>query len=141
MVAAAAARTCLQLLVVRVVLRRCNGSLSSSFSPLHRTNDGREVCISLASACISHSGNCHGVYGLVLWACNASGSPSVLRMGDRMPDGWRAVLLAITEIWALQSVLGFIAPMWLVGIGVATAVSVAPNGALRGFDHVAGTVT
>ncbi|MCV5556137.1 chloramphenicol efflux MFS transporter, partial [Escherichia coli] len=52
-----------------------------------------------------------------------------------------AVLLAITEIWALQSVLGFIAPMWLVGIGVATAVSVAPNGALRGFDHVAGTVT
>ncbi|BDY51865.1 hypothetical protein MUTS5_03390 (plasmid) [Escherichia coli] len=50
-------------------------------------------------------------------------------------------MLAITEIWALQSVLGFIAPMWLVGIGVATAVSVAPNGALRGFDHVAGTVT
>lgn len=52
-----------------------------------------------------------------------------------------AVLLAITEIWASQSVLGFISPMWLVGIGVATAVSVAPNGALRGFDHVAGTVT
>ena len=68
------------------------------------------------------------------------GSPSVLRMGMGCLIAG-AVLLAITEIWALQSVLGFIAPMWLVGIGVATAVSVAPNGALRGFDHVAGTVT
>ncbi|MBJ3039149.1 Bcr/CflA family efflux MFS transporter, partial [Salmonella enterica subsp. enterica serovar Stanley] len=63
------------------------------------------------------------------------GSPSVLRMGMGCLIAG-AVLLAITEIWALQSVLGFIAPMWLVGIGVATAVSVAPNGALRGFDHV-----
>ena len=48
-----------------------------------------------------------------------------------------AVLLVITELWIPQSVLGFIAPMWLVGVGVATAVSVAPNGALRGFDHIA----
>ncbi len=68
------------------------------------------------------------------------GSPSVLRMGMGCLIAG-AVLLAITEIWASQSVLGFIAPMWLVGIGVATAVSVSPNGALRGFDHVAGTVT
>ncbi|HBY5507523.1 TPA: chloramphenicol efflux MFS transporter, partial [Klebsiella pneumoniae] len=52
-----------------------------------------------------------------------------------------AVLLVITELWIPQSVLGFIAPMWLVGVGVATAVSVAPNGALRGFDHIAGAVT
>ncbi len=31
--------------------------------------------------------------------------------------------------------------MWLVGVGIATAVSVAPNAALRGFDHIAGTAT
>ena len=31
--------------------------------------------------------------------------------------------------------------MWVIGVGIATAVSVAPNGALRGFDHIAGTVT
>ncbi|KYZ85445.1 chloramphenicol efflux MFS transporter [Alcanivorax sp. KX64203] len=51
------------------------------------------------------------------------------------------LLLAFSEALIPQSLLGFIAPMWLVGIGIATAVSVAPNGALRGFDHIAGTVT
>ncbi|MCU9672296.1 chloramphenicol efflux MFS transporter, partial [Escherichia coli] len=44
------------------------------------------------------------------------GSPNVLRMGMGCLIAG-AVLLAITEIWALQSVLGFIAPMLLVVIG------------------------
>ncbi|OTA19218.1 chloramphenicol efflux protein [Xenorhabdus beddingii] len=52
-----------------------------------------------------------------------------------------ALLLAAGEMLIPKSVLGFIAPMWLVGVGIATAVSVAPNGALRGFDHIAGTAT
>lgn len=52
-----------------------------------------------------------------------------------------ALLLAVGETLAPVSVLGFIAPMWLVGVGIATAVSVAPNAALRGFDHIAGTAT
>jgi len=52
-----------------------------------------------------------------------------------------ALLLAIGETLIPHAVLGFIAPMWLVGVGIATAVSVAPNGALQGFDHIAGTVT
>ena len=52
-----------------------------------------------------------------------------------------ALLLAVGETLIPNSVLGFIAPMWLVGVGIATAASVAPNGALRGFDHIAGTAT
>ncbi len=52
-----------------------------------------------------------------------------------------ALLLALGETLAPSLVLGFIAPMWCVGIGIAIAVSVAPNGALRGFDHIAGTAT
>lgn len=51
------------------------------------------------------------------------------------------LLLAAGEALIPLSLLGFIAPMWLVGVGIATAVSVTPNGALRGFDHIAGTVT
>ncbi|MEQ1962859.1 CmlA/FloR family chloramphenicol efflux MFS transporter [Xenorhabdus khoisanae] len=52
-----------------------------------------------------------------------------------------ALLLAVGETLIPNSVLGFIAPMWLVGVGISIAVSVAPNGALQGFDHIAGTVT
>ncbi|MBD2813251.1 CmlA/FloR family chloramphenicol efflux MFS transporter [Xenorhabdus sp. Flor] len=52
-----------------------------------------------------------------------------------------ALLLAVGELLMPESVLGFIAPMWLIGVGISTGVSVAPNGALRGFDHIAGTVT
>jgi DHA1 family florfenicol/chloramphenicol resistance protein-like MFS transporter len=52
-----------------------------------------------------------------------------------------ALLLAAGETWMPGPVLGFIAPMWLVAGGIAAAVSVAPNGALRGFDHIAGTAT
>lgn len=68
------------------------------------------------------------------------GSLNTLRIGmGCLAAG--AIFLVMTESWAPLSVLGFIAPMWLVGVGVATAVSVAPNGALRGFDHIAGAVT
>ncbi|MEN1677567.1 hypothetical protein AAIH03_34990, partial [Pseudomonas aeruginosa] len=55
----------------------------------------------------------------------------------RAPAAGRAAGEALIPL----SLLGFIAPMWLVGVGIATAVSVTPNGALRGFDHIAGTVT
>ncbi|AOM41874.1 CmlA/FloR family chloramphenicol efflux MFS transporter [Xenorhabdus hominickii] len=68
------------------------------------------------------------------------GSLNMLRagMGCLMAG---ALLLAIGETLIPQSVFGFIAPMWLVGVGIAIAVSVAPNGALLGFDHIAGTAT
>ncbi len=52
-----------------------------------------------------------------------------------------AILFAIGEILIPTSVIGFIGPMWLVGAGIAIAVSVAPNGALQGLDHIAGTAT
>ncbi|MEN1607145.1 hypothetical protein AAIH68_35695, partial [Pseudomonas aeruginosa] len=39
------------------------------------------------------------------------------------------LLLAAGEALIPLSLLGFIAPMWLVGVGIATAVSVTPNGA------------
>lgn len=51
------------------------------------------------------------------------------------------LLLAAGEALIPQSVWSFIAPMWLVGIGIAAVVSVAPNGALRDFDAIAGTAT
>lgn len=68
------------------------------------------------------------------------GSLNTLRMGMGCLIAG-AILLVLSEIWAPMSALGLIAPMWLVSVGVATAMSVAPNGALRGFDHIAGTVT
>ncbi len=52
-----------------------------------------------------------------------------------------ALLLSAGETLIPSSVFGFIVPMWLVGVGVAIAIAVAPNGALQGFDHMAGTVT
>ncbi|WP_443256007.1 CmlA/FloR family chloramphenicol efflux MFS transporter [Xenorhabdus sp. IM139775] len=52
-----------------------------------------------------------------------------------------ALLLSVGETLVPKSVFGFVVPMWLVGVGVAMAISVAPNGALQGFDHMAGTVT
>lgn len=51
------------------------------------------------------------------------------------------LLLALTETLIPQSLFGFITPMWLVGIGIAITVSVTPNGALCGLDHIAGTAT
>ncbi|MBO1013439.1 CmlA/FloR family chloramphenicol efflux MFS transporter [Achromobacter sp. SD115] len=68
------------------------------------------------------------------------GSLKTLRMGMGCLIAG-ALALALTELWLPSSALGLIAPMWLVGAGIAAAVSVAPNGALQGFDHMAGTVT
>ncbi|OTA16260.1 CmlA protein [Xenorhabdus vietnamensis] len=52
-----------------------------------------------------------------------------------------ALLLSVGETLIPESVFGFIVPMWLVGVGISMAISVAPNGALQGFDYMAGTVT
>ncbi|WP_028879276.1 CmlA/FloR family chloramphenicol efflux MFS transporter [Terasakiella pusilla] len=52
-----------------------------------------------------------------------------------------AILLAFGEIYMPQSPVGFIVPMWGIGIGISICMSVAPNGALAGFDHIAGSVT
>lgn len=51
------------------------------------------------------------------------------------------MMLIISEIFLPSWVPGFIAPMWIIGIGIAMSVSIAPNGALQGFDEIAGTVT
>lgn len=50
-------------------------------------------------------------------------------------------LLGLSEIGMPFSLPGFLVPMWLVGSGIAMAVSVAPNGAMQGFDGIAGTAT
>lgn len=52
-----------------------------------------------------------------------------------------ASLLAVC--WGLRpgALAGYVVPMWLVGAGIALAVSAAPNGALEGFDDMAGTAT
>lgn len=68
------------------------------------------------------------------------GSLNTLRMGMCCLMAG-AILLVIGELWMPLSVSGFIAPMWLVGAGIAMAVSVAPNGALQGFDPIAGAAT
>lgn len=49
--------------------------------------------------------------------------------------------LAAGEVFAPQSVLCFIVPMWIVGSGIAVTGAAAPNGALHGFDSIAGTAT
>lgn len=51
------------------------------------------------------------------------------------------VMLIISELLFPSWVSGFIAPMWIIGIGIAMSVSIAPNGALQGFDEIAGTAT
>ncbi|PKH26638.1 chloramphenicol efflux MFS transporter [Enterobacterales bacterium CwR94] len=52
-----------------------------------------------------------------------------------------ALMLALGERLQPNEVAGFIVPMWVVAVGIAAAVSVAPNGALAGFDAIAGTAT
>lgn len=68
------------------------------------------------------------------------GSLNTLRMGMCCLMAG-AMLLVVGESWMPLSVSAFIAPMWLMGVGIAMAVSVAPNGALQGFDHIAGAAT
>lgn len=68
------------------------------------------------------------------------GSLKVMRvaMGCLILGG---VMLIISELLLPHWVPGFIAPMWIIGMGIAMSVSISPNGALQGFDELAGTVT
>mgnify|MGYP001179517324 CR=1 FL=1 len=50
-----------------------------------------------------------------------------------------ALLLAAGEAHASPSFLTFILPMWVMAIGIVLTVSVTANGALRGFDVIAGS--
>jgi MFS transporter, DHA1 family, chloramphenicol/florfenicol resistance protein len=49
-----------------------------------------------------------------------------------------AVLLALGKVFGLHPLLGFLLPMWLMASGIVLAVSVTANGALAGFDDMAG---
>jgi len=50
-----------------------------------------------------------------------------------------AVLLAAGELSGSPSFLTFIVPMWVMATGIVLTVSVTANGALAGFDDVAGS--
>jgi DHA1 family florfenicol/chloramphenicol resistance protein-like MFS transporter len=50
-----------------------------------------------------------------------------------------AALLSIGQLFGSASFLTFIMPMWVMAIGIVFAVSVTANGALKGFDDIAGT--
>jgi DHA1 family florfenicol/chloramphenicol resistance protein-like MFS transporter len=50
-----------------------------------------------------------------------------------------AALLSIGQIFGSASFFTFIVPMWVTAIGIVFAVSVAANGALKGFDDIAGS--
>lgn len=49
-----------------------------------------------------------------------------------------AAALAAGELWFAPSFASFVLPMWVMATGIALAVSVTANGALAGFDDVAG---
>jgi DHA1 family florfenicol/chloramphenicol resistance protein-like MFS transporter len=51
-----------------------------------------------------------------------------------------AVLLLLSETLQ-RSAIGFMFPIWIMGIGIATTVAVAANGALAPFPKIAGTAT
>lgn len=50
-----------------------------------------------------------------------------------------AALLAIGDLYGAPSFLSFIAPMWVMAVGIVVTVSVTANGALAQFDDVAGS--
>jgi DHA1 family florfenicol/chloramphenicol resistance protein-like MFS transporter len=50
-------------------------------------------------------------------------------------------LFALCQLLADTSLIGFIAPMWLVAVGISVTCAVTANGAQRAFSHVAGTAT
>lgn len=77
---------------------------------------------------------------LMGWLIPRWGSLKTLRVGMGCLIAGALALVA-TELQAPHSALGLIVPMWLVAAGIASAVSVAPNGALQGFDQIAGTAT
>ncbi|MGJ7039815.1 DHA1 family florfenicol/chloramphenicol resistance protein-like MFS transporter [Shinella sp. BE166] len=50
-----------------------------------------------------------------------------------------AGLLALGQLWAVPSFWTFMAPVWLMAVGIVLTVSVSANGALQGFASTAGT--
>lgn len=50
-----------------------------------------------------------------------------------------ALLLALGQIWLEPSFVSFIVPMWLAAVGIVMTVSVSANGALAGFNDIAGS--
>lgn len=50
-------------------------------------------------------------------------------------------LLSVCQLVAYPSLAGFIAPMWVVAVGISITCAVTANGALRLFSHAAGTAT
>jgi DHA1 family florfenicol/chloramphenicol resistance protein-like MFS transporter len=50
-------------------------------------------------------------------------------------------LLALFQVVAYPSLLGFVAPMWIIAVGISITCAVTANGALQPFSHAAGTAT
>lgn len=50
-----------------------------------------------------------------------------------------AFLLSIGEMFGSPSFLTFIVPMWVMAVGIVFTASVTANGALKGFDDIAGS--
>ncbi|PSJ64325.1 CmlA/FloR family chloramphenicol efflux MFS transporter [Kumtagia ephedrae] len=50
-----------------------------------------------------------------------------------------AFLLVAGQLFGAPSFMTFILPMWVMAVGIVFAVSVTANGALQGFDDVAGS--
>lgn len=64
-------------------------------------------------------------------AGSLSGGMALLLLG--------AMLLAFGELFLQPSLLSFIAPMWIIAIGIVLATAVTANGALDAFGEMAGT--
>jgi MFS transporter, DHA1 family, chloramphenicol/florfenicol resistance protein len=50
-------------------------------------------------------------------------------------------LLSLCQLVAYPSLWGFIAPMWVIAVGISVTCAVTANGALRPFSHAAGTAS
>ncbi|PDT11652.1 CmlA/FloR family chloramphenicol efflux MFS transporter [Rhizobium sp. M1] len=64
-------------------------------------------------------------------AGSLSGGMAMLLLG--------AMLLAFGELFLQPSLLSFVAPMWIIAIGIVLATAVTANGALDAFGDMAGT--
>ncbi|MBY4607488.1 CmlA/FloR family chloramphenicol efflux MFS transporter [Rhizobium sp. 9T] len=64
-------------------------------------------------------------------AGSLSGGMALLLLG--------AMLLAFGELFLQPSLLSFVAPMWIIAIGIVLATAVTANGALDAFGDMAGT--
>jgi MFS transporter, DHA1 family, chloramphenicol/florfenicol resistance protein len=52
-----------------------------------------------------------------------------------------AGILAVCQMYAYPTLWGFIGPMWVIALGISITCAVTANGALRAFNHAAGTAT